>query len=415
MRYRVNEKTVLFGMPERGPGGPLAPYLDAFATFLSVRGYKGQYLRRHIMLAACFSRWLKQSRVRTRHIRSEHVARYLQFRHRDRADNGGDSASLDHLMAFLMEKRVIQAPRSTPPRTPAERLKGAYTRYLRQDRALAKSTIINYVSFVADFLKDRFGSGPVALRRVQAVDVVRFVQSRARRLRGKRAKLMTTALRSFFRYARLQGEIEVDLGAAVPIVASWSMVSIPRAIAPEQTKRLLASIDRRTIAGRRDYAILLLLARLGLRSSEVALMELDDIDWRSGQLTVRGKDSRRTEMPLPTEVGKAIVEYLRRGRPRCTSRRVFLRLKAPVQGFQGACGVGSIVRHRLKRAKIAAPTYGTHQFRHGLASDMLRQGASLAEIGAVLGHQHPDTTRIYTKIDLRALRALAQPWPRSAR
>jgi integrase/recombinase XerD len=315
-------------------------------------------------------------------------------------------------MAFLGAKRLIQGKKSAPPCTPAERFEEAYARYLRQDRALAKSTIINYVPFIADFLRDRFGAGPVALRRVQAVDVIRFVQCRARHLRGKRAKLMTTALRSFFRYARLQGEIAVDLGAAVPIVASWSMASIPRAIAPEQTTRLLVSIDRRTIAGRRDYAILLLLARLGLRSGEVASLELDDIDWGTGQLSVRGKDGRRSGMPLPAEVGKAIAAYLCHGRPRCTSRRVFLRLKAPVQGFQGACGVGSIVRHRLKRARIAAPTYGAHQFRHGLASDMLRQGASLAEIGAVLGHQHPDTTRIYTKIDLKALRSLAQPWPR---
>jgi site-specific recombinase XerD len=226
---------------------------------------------------------------------------------------------------------------------------------------------------------------------------------------------MTTALRSFFRYVRLQGEITVDLAAVVPIVASWSMASIPRAIAPEQTKRLLSSIDRRTTAGRRDYTILLLLARLGLRSGEVASLELDDIDWGTGQLSVRGKDGRRSGLPLPAEVGKAIAAYLRHGRPRCASRRVFLRLKAPVQGFQGASGVGSIVRHRLKRARIPAPSYGAHQFRHALASDLLRQGASLAEIGAVLGHQHPDTTRIYMKIDLKALRPLAQPWPRDLR
>jgi site-specific recombinase XerD len=204
------------------------------------------------------------------------------------------------------------------------------------------------------------------------------------------------------------------LAAAVPIVASWSMASIPRAISAEQTKRLLASIDRKTAAGRRDYAILLLLARLGLRSGEVASLELNDIDWSAGQLTVRGKGSRRSEMPLPADVGRSIAAYLRHGRPQCASRRVFLRTKAPVRGFQGPSGVGSIVRHRLKRAKITAPTHGAHQFRHGLASDMLRQGASLAEIGAVLGHRHPDTTRIYTKIDLKALHTLAQPWPRGA-
>jgi integrase/recombinase XerD len=213
----------------------------------------------------------------------------------------------------------------------------------------------------------------------------------------------------------LRGEVTLDLAAAVPIVAGWSMASIPRAIAPEQTKRLLASIGRKTAIGRRDYAIVLLLARLGLRSGEVAALELNDIDWSAGQLSVRGKGSRRSEMPLPVDVGRAIAAYLRHGRSQCASRRVFLRSKAPARGFLGASGVGSIIRHRLQRAGIIAPTYGAHQFRHGLASDMLRQGASLAEIGAVLGHHHPDTTRIYTKIDLKALHTLAQPWPGGVR
>jgi integrase/recombinase XerD len=139
------------------------------------------------------------------------------------------------------------------------------------------------------------------------------------------------------------------------------------------------------------------------------------VDWSAGHLSVRGKGAQRTKMPLPADVGAAIAAYLRRGRPHCTSRRVFMRIKAPIRGFQGASGVGSIVRHRLLRAGITAPTYGAHQFRHGLASDMLRKGASLAEIGALLGHHHPDTTRIYTKIDLKALQTLAQPWPGGAR
>jgi site-specific recombinase XerD len=276
---------------------------------------------------------------------------------------------------------------------------------------LAKATIINYVPFIGDFLKDRFGDEAVKLSVLRAAEVVRFVQRRARHLHVKRAKLMTTALRSFFQYARLRGNVTLDLGAAVPIVANWSMASISRAIAPEQTKKLLASIDRKTAVGRRDYAIVLLLARLGLRAGEVAAVELNDIDWGAGQLSVHSKGGRSSEMPLPREVGKAIAAYLRHGRPRCASRRVFLRTKAPIRGFEGACGVGSIIRHRLMRARIAAPSFGAHQFRHGLASDMLRQGASLAEIGAVLGHQHPDTTRIYTKIDLKTLHPLAQPWP----
>ena len=178
---------------------------------------------------------------------------------------------------------------------------------------------------------------------------------------------------------------------------------------------MLASIDRNTAEGRRDYAILLLLARLGLRSSEVAFLELDEIDWKAGQLSVRGKSGQRSDLPLPTEVGKAIAAYLRHGRPPCSSRRVFLRVKAPLCGFQGPCGVGSLVRHRLLRAGVEAPTYGAHQFRHGLATEMLRQGASLGEIGELLGHHNPQTTKIYTQVDLEALRTLALPWPGGVR
>ncbi len=222
---------------------------------------------------------------------------------------------------------------------------------------------------------------------------------------------MTSALRSFLKYARYRGEVALDLAAAVPAVACWSMPSIPRAIAADQVRQLLASIDRRTAIGRRDYAILLLLARLGLRSSEVAFVELDDFDWNTGTLSVRGKSGQRNEFPLPLEVGKAIAAYLRNGRPLSTSRRVFLRAKAPIRGFRGASGVGSVVRHALQRARIDAPTYGAHQFRHGLATEMLRQGASLGEIGDVLGHRHPQTTKIYTKVDLEALSTLALPWP----
>jgi site-specific recombinase XerD len=294
--------------------------------------------------------------------------------------------------------------------TPVGQRVHAFEQYLLEVRALAPTTIINYIPFVRSFLEERFGHGRVTLSRLSASDVVRFVQRQAPQLHLKRAKLMTTALRSFLHYARYLGEVTLDLAAAVPIVANWSMTSIPRAISADHVRQLLASIDRRTAVGRRDYAILLLLARLGLRSSEVVLLELDDIDWKSGRLYVRGQGAQRLELPLPTEVGKAIVAYLRRGRPLSDSRRVFLRAKAPIRGFRSACAVGSIVRHSLKRAGIDAPTTGAHQFRHGLATEMLRQGASLGEIGELLGHRHPQTTKIYAQIDLQALRTLALPW-----
>jgi site-specific recombinase XerD len=276
---------------------------------------------------------------------------------------------------------------------------------------LARATIINYVPFVRSFLQDRFGDGPVIPSHLRAIDIVSFVRRQAPRLQPKRAKLLTTALRSFLQFLRYRGKIKRDLDAAVPTIANWTMSSIPRGIANDQVRQLLDSIDLFSIGGRRDYAILLLLARLGLRANEIVSLGLDDIDWNSGQFSVRGKGGQRSNLPLPKEVGKAIAAYLRHGRQRCTSRRVFLRAKAPVRGFQGAAAIGSIVRHRLQCAGIQAPTCGAHQFRHGLATDLLRKGASLGEIGRLLGHRSPETTKIYTKVDLDALRSLALPWP----
>ncbi len=408
MKYLVCDRVVL----SRPPEGPLAAYIGSFAEFVSAQGYSLSSIHRQVLLSAGFSRWLKQRRIALCSIRAEHTGRYLRYRARQEKIGLGDAAALRRLVDFLRGEGVIPAEKVSAPRlTSVERYAQAYERHLRETCALAEATILNYVPFIRNFLKGRFGDGPVVLSSLCARDVVRFVQRQAPRLHRKRAKLMTTALRSFFRYTRYRGEVELDLAAAVPAVANWSMPSIPRAISTDQVHQLLASIDRQTAAGRRDYAILLLLARLGLRSSEVVLLELDDIDWNTGTLNVRGKSSRFNEFPLPQEVGQAIAAYLRDGRPPSTSRRVFLRAKAPIRGFRGACGVGSIVRRSLKRAGVKAPTYGTHQFRHGLATEMLRQGASLGEIGDVLGHRHPQTTKIYTKVDLAALRTLALPWP----
>jgi len=287
--------------------------------------------------------------------------------------------------------------------------------YLRTERMLADATIAYYVSFTRGFLADRFGKGRVTLSQLSAGDVVRFVQRQAPRLHVKRAKQLTTALRSFLHYARYRGDIALDLAAAVPTVANWSMSSIPRAIPADAVRQLLASISRRTAVGRRDYAILLVLARLGLRASELVRLELDDIDWDGGQVSVRGKGGYRTALPLPADVGEAIAAYLQHGRPPSTCRRVFLRARAPIRGFRGPSAIASVVRDALVRAGVSAPTKGAHQFRHGLATQMLRHGASLTEIGEVLRHRSPETTKIYTKVDLEALRTLALPWPGGGR
>jgi site-specific recombinase XerD len=412
VKKEINNQIVLSQAPE----GPIAGYIGSFAKSLSEQGYTRRSIYRQVLLAACFSRWLKQKGVPLRRITPDHPLRYLRYRARQLRPYRGDTAALKHLLDFLRSKRAIPAGKiSLRAMTPAERYTQAFEHYLREARGLARATIVNYVPFVRTFLKDRFGHGPVTPSQLRAADIVRFVRQQVARLRPIRAKTLTSALRSFLQYLRYRGEAKLDLSSAVPVVANWSMSSIPRAIAADQVHQLLDSIERCSAMGRRDYAILLLLARLGLRAGEVASLELDDIDWNSGQLSVRGKTGPRSHLPLPADVGKAITAYLQRGRPPCTSRRVFLRAKAPIHGFPGCSAIGSIVRHRLQRADIDAPTYGAHQFRHGLATDLLRQGASLGEIGALLGHRGPETTKIYTKVDIEALRTLALPWPGGAR
>lgn len=240
------------------------------------QGYACYSLHRQVLLAACFSQWLRQREVAVRGITSDHPQQYLRYRARQVRLCRGDSAALRHLLDFLRRERLI--PTETVPARPltsAERCAQAYEQHVREARGLATATVINYVPFIRSFLKDRFGSGSVVLSNLCAREVVGFVQRQAPRLHPKRAKLLTSALRSFLQYARYRGKVTLDLAAAVPIVANWSMSSIPRAIGAHQVRQLLASIDRRTAVGRRDYAILLLLARLGIRSSEVAFLELD--------------------------------------------------------------------------------------------------------------------------------------------
>jgi integrase/recombinase XerD len=412
VKYIIHDQVVL----SRPPEGPLAAHIAAFATSLSVQGYSAESLQEQVRIVADFSLWLRRTGGEAGSVCSDQTMRYLRYRARRLRPRRSDRAALRHLVDFL-EQDGLLVGQKIPLRRPTsvERCAQSYEQYLRETRALAIATIAYYVPFVRAFLEDCFGDGRVMLSRLCAGDVIRFVQRQLPTLHLGRAKLMTAALRSFLRYARYRGNIKLDLAAAVPTVANWSMPAIPRAISAEQTRQLLASIDRQTRVGRRDYAILLLLARLGLRAGEVVFLELDDIDWNTGRLSVHGKSGPHNELPLPADVGKAIAAYLRHGRPDSISRRVFLRARAPITGFRGTSSIDYIVRHSLQRAYIDAPTMGAHQFRHGLASQMLGHGASLGEIGALLGHRDPQTTKIYAKVDIKALRTLAMPWPRGVR
>jgi len=294
-------------------------------------------------------------------------------------------------------------------------IEDAYREYLDKDRQLADRTQAIYTPFIRTFLSERYGTTKPRLARLTANDVIRFIQRHVHDGCRKRAKLMVTALRSFFRFLRLRGDVCVDLAACVPTIPDWRMTGLPQALQSHEVKQLLNTCDRSTGTGRRNYAILLLLARLGLRAGEVVNLTFEDIDWEAGEITVSGKNRRPNLLPLPDDVGRALANYLRRGRPRCSTRRVFVRAKAPYAGFVNAGAITTLVSRAIKRAGLNPAHKGAHLLRHTLASQMLRRGASLSEIGEVLGHRHPDTTSIYAKVDLARLRTLARRWPGGAR
>ena len=371
MKHVINHHVVLSQVPE----GPLAPWLEGFAEVLSGQGYARWSIKNKIRLAASFSRWLGQEEIDPDRVNSEHPAQYLRYRAQHLASHDGAQSTLRHFLDYLRIEAVIPAD-TFPARseTDVQRCVRDYEHYLREVCGLAPGSIQGYVLFARIFLEHRFGTEQVTFSNLLADDVVGFVRDMASRMTKKRAKFMTAALRSFLRYVRYREGGVPDLVAAVPAVANWSMTSVPRAIGADQVQQLLASIDRTTVMGRRDYAIMLLLARLGLRANEVAFLELDDIDWRAATLHVRTKGGGHNDFPLSHEAGEAIADYLRHGRPSSDSQRVFLRARAPICGFRSSDGVRWVIKSAIKRTGIDTPTHGTHQFRHGLSVEMMPTG-----------------------------------------
>jgi site-specific recombinase XerD len=392
--------------------GPLAPYLEAYLEHIEQEGFLPSSAPMQMYAIARFSKWLGDQSFNLRQVDEATIRRFLT---RDPGIiHSGESATLRRLLAMLRRSGVTRAE-VPEPKNSRERFANDYRRYLLQERGLAEATLVYFIRFAEQFLSDRFGNGDLNLSELCAKDVTNFVRNRAHQLSPGRAKLLVTALRSLLRYMRHQGEISIDLAKCVLPVAMWSLSSLPKFLPAGAVQQLLDNYERDTPLGKRNYAVLLLLARLGLRACEVVALELDDIDWGNGRITIRGKGGRLAQMPLPSDIGEAIALYLRFGRPCCTCRRVFLRQRAPVRGFAHSITVSSIVRRALIDAGVDSVRKGAHLFRHTLATDLLRQEVSLDEIGELLRHQSPNTTALYAKVDLTALRSLALPWPGGAR
>ena len=394
--------------------GPLAGYAEEFTAVLIAEGYTPLSAANQVRLMAHASRWLQGRGLGAERFTAELTEEFLLERRAEGYTHLRTRRGIQPLMRFLRDRGV--APVELPTArgaSPGEVLLEEYRCYLVEERALARSTIPQRLSVARTFLDARCRpeDGGVSWEELSAAEVVGFVTVQCRDHSVGWAKNLVTGLRSLLRFLHLRGYVDFPLWAAVPPVAGWRGGALPRAIPAAEVNRLLASCDRRRRVGRRDHAILMLLARLGLRAGEVAALELGDLDWRAGEIVIRGKGHRMERLPLPHEVGEAIAGYLHRGRPVTGEAHVFMRVRAP-HGSLNATGVTAVVGAACDRAGL--PRIGAHRLRHSLATDMLRAGAPLAEVGQVLRHRSAATTTIYAKVDRTALRPLAQPWPGSA-
>jgi site-specific recombinase XerD len=388
--------------------GPLEPYVAEFAEELLARGYSRSSAAQHVCFIAHLDRWMRAEGigvdgftmpVAQRYLAQRRAAGYVEYR---------SVKALEPLVRFLGPRGVLPTAEAVAPDA-VEELLARYRGWLLGERGVTSRTARGYVDCVRPFVASRRRGDSLSLAGITAGDVTGFVLSACPGRAVGSAKLTACALRSLLRWLHLTGHVPVSLTAAVPAVAGWRLSNLPKALEPAQLRRLLAGCDRRTRVGRRDYAVLMLLSRLGLRAGEVAALGLDDLDWRHGEVTISGKGNRIERLPLPADVGAAITAYLRRGRPvTAEDRSVFVRVRAPHQALTTG-GVTNIVFAAAQRVGLG-PMHA-HRLRHTAATEMLRAGSPLPEVGQVLRHRSTLSTAIYAKVDRDALAVLVRPWP----
>ena len=392
----------------------LQGHIAAFVADLRAAGYARNTLSAKRVTLERFISW-RGRRKRTSHEPTEsEISEFLtKAPQGDRSRRSVASRALFGFLDNLRRRNVVTNCAPQPPETVSSALVKRYADFLRNEKGLAELSLKVYLPVAEDLLHYlEEGHGIRSVRRLNASLLRAFLFERAQARSSECVRLLATSLRSFLRFLHAQDEIPKDLTAAIPTVRRWTQPDIPKKLTPAEVSQVLEAPDQDTATGRRNYAILLLLARLGLRSSEILSLELGDVRWRTGEIVIRGKGNRQDLMPLPREVGAAIASYLRLDRGIRATRRVFLRTIAPRVPLTGPASIGHIVRRTMTEAGVERPMQiAAHLFRHTLASKMLQQGASLREISEVLRHQAQTSTEIYAKIDMRALQEVARPWP----
>lgn len=390
--------------------GPLAQRAAGYDRWLVDQGYAPLSRPSRMRQFDDLSRWLDREGFGVEELTAERAEEFLVARRDAGHLRWVSRLSLRLPLRYLEESGVISTPKLVFRERSVDRLLEDYRVYLASERGLTREAIRKYTSAARLFLEDLERLDGLALERLTAADVSEFLARECPRRSISGARSLVAHLRALLRYLHVAGLIPTPLRWAVPGVADLRDRSLARGLEPAVVSRLLASCDPARRSGRRDYAILLVLVRLGLRGGEVAAMRLEDIDWRHGEFLVRGKGGGRDRLPLPTDVGEALVDYLRH-RPRVGSRALFLRALAPI-GPMTSAAVCNVVNSACRRAEL--PVVGSHRLRHTAATEMLRAGASLPEIAQVLRHRQLKTTAIYAKVDRAALRTVALPWPGGA-
>lgn len=390
---------------------PLEIQVNSFLKELTSAGYVPQRMGQRRSAIMAFAKWARAKRIVVAEVSEVHFAAFVKRHWHSRDTRKRALATLRRYLAFLRRGGFLPLP--VRPRKPADDLIVRYVDYLRNERGLAENSILVYAPCARAFLENRVTTaGQLALNTLDTEMIGIFLLNHAAHRPSESARLLSVALRSLLRFLFLRGEISRDMSAAVPMVRRYQQSGVPVVLSPDEVERVLDATDRSTPRGRRDYAILMLLARLGLRAGEIVSLDLGDVLWRSGEIVVRGKGPRRDHVPLLADVGNAIAQYLREDRGASTSRRIFLRLIPPCVGLARPCAIDHVVRLALARAGIAPhPRRVAHLFRHSLATRMIRHGASMAEIAEVLRHRSHATTGIYAKVSFEALRTVARPWP----
>ena len=387
--------------------GPLEPFALGFCRELALRGYTPGSAAQQLRLVGRLSRWLADRQRDVRGITPEQIEQFISARREEGYRHWISPQALLPLLDYLCSIGALAAPPAAVL-SPMEEILERYTEFMVSERALAEETIRHYLHTARIFLETRENQGHLDLEKLNAKEIGQFILDKCSPSNVGSAKKIVVGLRSLLQFLYLECITAESLTGAVPGVSGWRGSSVPKGIDAQAVKRLLVSCDRRTTLGRRDFAVLMLLVRLGLRANEVATLELSDIDWRHGEIVIRGKGNRIDQLPLPVEVGDALTEYVCKGRPQTEHTVVFLRAVAPRCGLS-ASGIAEIVRAACMRTGL--PQIGAHRLRHTLASEMLRSGAGLGEIGQLLRHRNIDTTAIYAKVDTTALSKLARPWP----